>query len=1351
LPGIATSQVANNWVFGQYAGVDFGHSPPKTFTSSIYGGNLKAVDTLPANVASSISDCKGRLLFYTNGCKVWDSTHHLMANGNLKCGKPSQSDVYKARYTRIIPKPGNPKQYYLFYESNFLKNINYAVIDMSKNQGKGKVTQKRKKTNFPNGRGGKTIIKHQNNKDFWFVFNNNRLELQAYPITESGIGQPVTTTLSAKLSNSGDLFGIGFESTPNGQYLLSSGYLPEQNNPFVLQGYSGLRFKFDKKTGKFGKAKGLVPIDKINPNYQGNFEPFITGLEASPNNELIYITVAYTGNSRKKIKVFQIQNAPKKPFKTAKEIGKYENFWNLELAPNDKIYIGKRTSINVSNKFLGAIQNPNVRGKGCNVKDSFIDLSPSKAGNGLPSIYRPTPDINFKIQSPCPDTTQFFNLTDTTGWDSTRRNTFVWDFGDGTIDTTYQTQHYYDTPGTYEVKLTGLNQCQKEVTRKDSVTIYKDPVAAGFQTDTTVYQCRKAQPAYRDTSTNANQWHYRLQEPAFLADSAPRQDSGQRPTFLLDSTGTFTIRQVAANPNCSDTAYLQDSVYIEAAPEAQFTLTDTLGCPPYKVTLPDSSTYDSLETGFARWQLKPYSQPDTLYQAQVQGNTDTALTLTDTGYYQVRLQAHNNQGCVDTLTKDSAIYLTPKLAARAQTPVEAICPGDTVRFQDQSKNADTVTWLFGDGSTSGQANPRHAYQQTGYYDVTVAASNGICWDSTTYDSLVRVYPTPQPGFSLSYGRACTPLDVTITSKATGQVDSTHYAFGNGTTQTAADAQVTYQQEDSFRIRQTVTNTFGCQSQDSLQLTVYESPDADYTVADTQVFCHAKAFSFDNLSAPEQPQLKDSLLFQWAFGVPSDSVVTEKQADPVKQYSKEGDYPVQLVATNGLCKDSLKEFLKVRLRQKPVLDFSVSDTAYCTPATINLNNATQHADSFVWTLEGRSDQSTRTPSYTLQEPGTYDVQLRAFSKEGCADTLQKENFIAVKAEPKARFAYNPKIGCAPLTVNFQNQSKPTDQDQTYTWHLGNGETLTKASPTYTYPEPGRDTNQIKLIADNGFCADTQTQPVTITGFDGRSEAISLTNVTVRDNQHIRLTWQPHPDGQQYQVQRQKPNSFWRNVATTDTSTYLDQQVNVQTQHYRYRVKGLDSCGNASAPSNMGRNILLEGESKGNESATLQWNPYQEWPRGVSEYHLQKSGQPGNLERLTSTADTTYQDQDYFNLKRDSQYYRVEAIRRGQPDIISTSNISALPFEARLFIPDAFSPNGDGLNDTFQVNATGIFNYSLKVYNRWGELVYESNNPEAGWDGIYKGEQAPTGVYFYTLYATGNYGKPISREGPVQLIR
>ena len=1220
---------------------------------------------------------------------------------------------------------------------------------MSKNGGKGVVTQKGKKIS-PFGSRYVTVVKQQNNRDFWLVMlfyngNKNRFQINAYPVTSGGIGAPVVSTGFNDLSNPSNPLR-SLKATPNGERLITTAGVDYSYTSQYK--YIGAIFDFNKKRGKVVKKQGLIPRSKFNPPLQEN-EVFAIDIAASSNNEYIYVT---SQNDN----LYQIKNTINKPHKTATKVANNVIAGNIQLAANDKIYydyVIPNTNCSKPACFsshLGVINNPNAKAKSLNIQDSVINLSPATSGVDFPNIYRPTPDLKFKVKN-CPDTTQFLNLTDTTGWDSTRRNTFVWDFGDGTIDTTYQTQHYYDTPGTYEVTLTALNQCQKEVTRKDSVTIYKDPVAAGFQTDTTVYQCRKAQPTYRDTSTNANQWHYRLQEPAFLADSAPRQDSGQRPTFLVDSTGTFTIRQVAANRNCSDTAYFQDSVYVEATPEAQFTLTDTLDCPPYQVTLPDSSTYDSLATGFARWQLKPYSRPDTLYQAQVQGNTDTALTLKNTGYYEVRLLAHNNQGCVDTLTKDSAIYLTPKLAARAQTPVQAICPGDTVSFRDQSTNADTATWLFGDGSTSGQANPRHAYQQTGYYDVTVAASNGVCWDTTTYDSLVRVYPTPQPGFSLSYGLACTPLDVTVTSKAKGQIDSTHYAFGNGTTQTAADAQVTYQQEDSFRIQQTVTNTFGCQREDSLQLTVYESPDADYTVADTQVFCHAKAFSFDNLSAPEQPQLQDSLLFQWAFGVPGDSVVTEKQADPVKQYSKEGDYPVQLVATNGLCKDSLKEFLKVRLRQKPVLDFSASDTTHCTPATLNLNNATRHADSFVWTLEGRPDQSTRTPSYTLQEPGTYDMQLRAFSKEGCADTLEKDNFIAVKAQPKARFVYNPKIGCAPLIVDFRNQSQPTDQDQTYTWHLGNGETLTKASPTYTYPEPGRDTNQVKLIADNGFCADTQTQPVTITGFYGRSEAISLTNVTVKDNQHIRLKWQPHPDGQQYRVQRKKLNDPWLNVATTDTSTYLDQQVNVQTHHYRYRVKGLDSCGNASLPSNTGRNILLEGKSKGNESATLQWNPYQEWPQGVREYHLQKSGQPGNFERLTSTTDTTYQDQGYFNPKRDSQYYRVEAIRRGQPEVISTSNIRALPFEARLFIPDAFSPNGDGLNDTFQVNATGIFNYSLKVYNRWGELVYESNNPEAGWDGTYKGEQAPVGVYFYTLYATGNYGKPISREGPVQLIR
>ena len=926
-------------------------------------------------------------------------------------------------------------------------------------------------------------------------------------------------------------------------------------------------------------------------------------------------------------------------------------------------------------------------------------------------------------------------------------------------DTTYLNgstfTHQFEKDGTYPFRLvlTDQNtQCQRVY--RDSVTINSStgpPVlSAGFRIDSVINACGAVTLQIRDTATQATDYQYQLRHTSWV-DSI-REDTLPDPSFQLKQTGTYIIKQIADNPYCTaDTATITDSIYIEQKPEAAIQLKDTSGCLPLRLELNDRSRYDSLEKGSAQWQLDPIADTSGQYQLQVQGGRDTTLKLTDSGYYQVTLLAFNNQGCVDTAVRDSSVYVQPFPEARADKGLEAVCPEEPIAFQNRSRFYDSSKWMFGDGERSAVANPNHRYQQSGSYDVTLAVSEHNCWDTTTYDSLVQVYSTPAAGFTTSFGKACTPLEVTIASEASGQVDSHFYDFDNGFSTDIRNPTITFNREDSFTIRQEVFNDKGCRAADSLQLAVYESPDANYTVADSQVFCHEKAYKLANLSSPEQPNLKDSLLYQWAFGVPEDSVVTKNKAEPVKRYAKEGDYPVELVATNGLCKDSLKKLLKVRLQQVPVADFSVRDSTLCAPAKVRFENASQHADWFTWRLQDSMLKTAESPKYTFEKPGLYDVQLVAASSEGCQDTLTKENYIKVRAKPEADFQRSRNTGCPPLTVSFNNQTKPDNRSYSYNWTMGTGDTLRASNPVYTYENGSSGTYAVILIADNDGCQDTAIKQVTIGGFAGETIGLNLTNVTVKDNQHIRLNWQPHPDGQQYQVQRQKPNSPWRNVATTDTSTYLDQTVNVQTQHYRYRIKGLDSCGNASLPSNTGRNILLEGESKGNESATLQWNPYQDWPQGVREYHLQKSGQPGNFERLTSTTDTTYQDQDYFNPRRDSQYYRVEAIRRGQPDIISTSNISALPFEARLFIPDAFSPNGDGINDTFRVNATGIFNYSLKVYNRWGELVYESNNPEAGWDGTYKGEESPTGVYFYTLYATGNYGKPISREGPVQLIR
>lgn len=116
------------------------------------------------------------------------------------------------------------------------------------------------------------------------------------------------------------------------------------------------------------------------------------------------------------------------------------------------------------------------------------------------------------------------------------------------------------------------------------------------------------------------------------------------------------------------------------------------------------------------------------------------------------------------------------------------------------------------------------------------------------------------------------------------------------------------------------------------------------------------------------------------------------------------------------------------------------------------------------------------------------------------------------------------------------------------------------------------------------------------------------------------------------------------------------------------------------------------------------------------------------------------------------YRVTGFKAANTSITSLSNTAeALP-KATLYIPSAFTPNGDGINDKFGVKAQNITDFNLRIYNRWGELVFESDNIAELWDGRYQGEAiTSTDVFVYTVKAIGINGMPLPDEnGTVTLV-
>lgn len=119
------------------------------------------------------------------------------------------------------------------------------------------------------------------------------------------------------------------------------------------------------------------------------------------------------------------------------------------------------------------------------------------------------------------------------------------------------------------------------------------------------------------------------------------------------------------------------------------------------------------------------------------------------------------------------------------------------------------------------------------------------------------------------------------------------------------------------------------------------------------------------------------------------------------------------------------------------------------------------------------------------------------------------------------------------------------------------------------------------------------------------------------------------------------------------------------------------------------------------------------------------------------------------------YRVTAFQKGNNQVRSVSNEVEIIPAALIYIPNAFTPNNDGLNDTFGAIGEGITEFNIQIYNRWGELIFESNDMKTQWDGNYHNEIAPMGVYVYKISAKGpnNDGKSdnlISKTGDLTLV-
>lgn len=279
---------------------------------------------------------------------------------------------------------------------------------------------------------------------------------------------------------------------------------------------------------------------------------------------------------------------------------------------------------------------------------------------------------------------------------------------------------------------------------------------------------------------------------------------------------------------------------------------------------------------------------------------------------------------------------------------------------------------------------------------------------------------------------------------------------------------------------------------------------------------------------------------------------------------------------------------------------------------------------------------------------------------------------------------------------------------------------------------------------------------------RKEQYIKTATVVPGDISIDIQWEDFPDGSNstYVIERRFGGSGtpWEELIRLTGYTpyhYTDYAVFPDKYAYCYRIKNYDFCQNESPYSKEACTILLEGTSE-QFSNQLQWSPYSDWAGGVGDYELNRSseGSGFNFYAVTSgpPALLSYTDEDLdtdFGLN----HYVVYA-HEGSGSYLATSrsNEIELTQPPLVYIPSAFSPNGDIKNEKWFPRYSFVKEMKIRIYNRWGQQVFEAIKDEEGWDGSYEGKPAPEGVYCYKITYTGfNEVQSTQKTGIITLIR
>jgi len=337
------------------------------------------------------------------------------------------------------------------------------------------------------------------------------------------------------------------------------------------------------------------------------------------------------------------------------------------------------------------------------------------------------------------------------------------------------------------------------------------------------------------------------------------------------------------------------------------------------------------------------------------------------------------------------------------------------------------------------------------------------------------------------------------------------------------------------------------------------------------------------------------------------------------------------------------------------------------------------------------------------------------------------------------SYSNEICSIGLNTDAQNNVISLDWDSFY-WNLGETTNLYRdESLLQSFNSTATSHTDSTVICKTTYCYGVEvgyaggisrSLNVCETAFSN-DKPTSIDNISsITNSDSIKWNWQIPPNS--------TPLYYWVHHVLPDGSIISKDSVSTNAYAEKYNeqpkliaVQTVDICGNESELNLIGTSITLSAKILQNADTELTWNDFTGWLDGFQSYYITIKNLEGILIDSVSTGGDTFYTLPIANQENQTLLFTVWAIPVTGGIEFTRSNIVEVEREPVISLPNSFTPNGDGLNDTFIIGGKFIDSYEMQVFNRWGEVLFQTTNLENGWDGTSKEEKLGVGNYTYWI--------------------